>query len=64
MKQDTFFDVDEKGTEAAAITSFDVLLSYNPRPERAKIQFNCNRPFWFIIETEDNQPIFIVSKVE
>ena len=63
----TFIKVDEEGTEAAAATAVVMrCLDYTSTPE--KIYFmNVNRPFLFIIRTNDLPPghdILFITKVE
>src|SRR5262249_29715113 len=44
----TFIDVDEHGTEAAAVT-MPVLLGAAPRPMPERVYFTADRPFAFVI---------------
>ena len=49
VAQDYFIKVDEKGTEAAAVTSIvDEIKMISPDPED-RFKMNCNRPFAFAI---------------
>ena len=57
----TFVDVDEKGTEAAAVTIVD-MKAYGTLPKA--IDFTADRPFIFAIrETSTNALLFIGNKV-
>ncbi|SMP63993.1 serpin family protein [Anoxynatronum buryatiense] len=62
VKHKSFIDVDEKGTEAAAVTSVEI------RVESAMIDFfemNVNRPFFFMIhDRETNEVLFTGSVVD
>ena len=59
--QKTFIQVDEQGTEAAAVTA--VVLKECCVAEPKEIRVNCNRPFWFILALE-GAPIFVSSIIE
>lgn len=60
VKQNTFVAVDEKGTEAAAVTTIGIeLTSFNPvLPE-----FICNRPFAFFISEKQSNTILFAGKI-
>ncbi len=59
VKQNTFVAVDEKGTEAAAVTTIGVEVTSVPvYPE-----FICNRPFLFIISEKQSNTILFAGKV-
>ena len=63
VKQKTFIDVNEKGTEAAAVT-FIGFLTTAYRPEPRTVDFFANRPFLFTIrETSTGAVIFMGQKV-
>lgn len=60
VKHKTFIDVNEEGTEAAAVTSVGIgTTSYSPEPE-----FHAIRPFLFFITEEDTGAILFAGKVE
>ena len=46
--QKTFIQVDEKGTEAAAVTAVKMLTSASRKQEQ-ETQMICDRPFWFLL---------------
>jgi serpin B len=48
VQQDAVIKVDEKGSEAAAVTSAGVLGATAVMPNRV-IQFHCDRPFIYLI---------------
>jgi serine protease inhibitor len=59
VKQDTFVAVDEKGTEAAAVTTIGIVLTSMPiHPEMI-----CNRPFLFVISESSSKTIQFIGKV-
>lgn len=59
VKQNTFVAVDEKGTEAAAVTTIGVELTSMPiLPE-----FICNRPFAFFISEKQSNTILFAGKI-
>ncbi|MCF8323707.1 MAG: serpin family protein [Leadbetterella sp.] len=59
VKQDTFVAVDEKGTEAAAVTTIGIVLTSLPvYPE-----FICNKPFAFLITEKTSNTIMFIGKV-
>lgn len=59
VKQNTFVSVDEKGTEAAAVTTIGIEVTSVPvYPE-----FICNRPFLFIISEKQSNTILFAGKI-
>ena len=52
----TFVEVDEKGTEAAAATAVEVDLGISP-------DFIGNRPFFFVIRDDRTGTILFMGKV-
>ena len=59
VKQNTFVAVDEKGTEAAAVTTIGIELTSVPiMPE-----FICNRPFAFFISEKQSNTILFAGKI-
>lgn len=59
VKQDTFVAVDEKGTEAAAVTTIGIKLTSMPfYPEIV-----CDRPFAFLITEKTSNTIMFIGKV-
>ena len=66
VKQKTFIDVNEKGTEAAAVTFIGmVTTSVGPGSEPRRVDFFADRPFLFIIrENSTGAVLFIGQKVK
>lgn len=59
VKQNTFVAIDEKGTEAAAVTTIGIELTSAPiLPE-----FICNRPFVFFISEKQSNTILFAGKI-
>jgi len=59
VKQNTFVAIDEKGTEAAAVTTIGIELTSAPiMPE-----FICNRPFVFFISEKQSNTILFAGKI-
>lgn len=65
VKQKTFIDVNEKGTEAAAVTFIGfVATSIGPAPQKKFVEFHADRPFIFVIrEKSTGAVLFIGQKV-
>lgn len=62
VKHKTFIDVNEKGTEAAAVTVVAIeLTSVGPSQN---IQFNVNRPFLYAITEKDTNAILFIGTVK
>lgn len=57
----TFCEVNEEGTEAAAVTIVDMELTSAPAPEYAV--FNANRPFIFMIRENSTGLILFIGKM-
>lgn len=61
VKHKTFIDVNEEGTEAAAVTSVSIgVTSVGP----GGLEFHVTRPFLFFITEEDTGAILFAGKVE
>ena len=60
VKQNTFIAVDEKGTEAAAVTTIGISLTSAPINEP---EFFCNRPFLFAIHEKTTGQVIFVGKI-
>ena len=59
VKQNTFLTVDEKGTEAAAVTTIEIKITSAPILPK----FICNRPFAFLISEKQSNTILFVGKI-
>ncbi|UHG91290.1 serpin family protein [Spirosoma oryzicola] len=57
VKQNTFVAVDEKGTEAAAVTTGGVSTTSIPMPKL------CDRPFVFVIHEKSSGTVLFVGKI-
>jgi serine protease inhibitor len=63
VKHKTFIEVDEEGTEAAAVTIIGFeYTSVNP-DEPQKIYFHCTKPFLYAITEKDTGAILFMGKV-
>lgn len=63
VRQKTFIEVDEKGTEAAAVTIIGFgTTSVNPHGPQ-KINFHCTKPFLYAITEKDTGAILFMGKV-
>lgn len=61
VKQKTFIDVNEEGTEAAAVTSAEMVTeSFSPD---GKFQMEVNRPFFFAITDEKTGTILFIGTI-
>jgi serpin B len=61
VKQDTFVEVNEEGTEAAAITVVGMLGTSAGRPQ--VIPFHVNRPFIYMIKEKSTGAILFMGKM-
>jgi serpin B len=57
VKQNTFVAVDEKGTEAAAVTTGGISVTSAPMPTL------CNRPFLFVIHEKKSGTVLFVGRI-
>ena len=57
VKHKTFVEVNEEGTEAAAVTSVGIGVTSVPQ------SFNVNRPFIFMIREQNSGAILFMGKV-
>ena len=62
VKHKTFIEVNEKGTEAAAVTSVGMVVTSIGPP--TNVQFNVNRPFFYAICEEDTNAILFMGTVK
>jgi serpin B len=64
VKQKTFIEVNEEGTEAAAVTSVEMLLtSAGPYDPLQPVTFRANRPFLFLIQENSSGVILFMGKI-
>ncbi|MDR1882180.1 MAG: serpin family protein [Prevotella sp.] len=62
VKQKTFVEVNEEGTEAAAVTIIDMEMTALPDPEAYR--FHVNRPFLYFIKEKSSGVIFFVGAMK
>ena len=58
--QGTFIQFDEKGTEAAAVTAFGVVVTSVPPPP---LEFRVDRPFLLVLRDEGSGAILFVARI-
>ena len=64
VKQKTFIDVNEKGTEAAAVTFIGFVTTAAMPPQKKSVEFHADSPFIFLIrERSTGAVLFIGQKV-
>jgi len=63
VKHKTFVEVNEEGTEAAAVTSIGFETTSTPGEEPEPIVFEVNRPFVFAIREKDTGSILFIGKI-
>ena len=61
VKQKTFIDVNEEGTEAAAVTSIEVVLASAPIDDSFIMEVN--RPFFFTITDDETDAILFMGSI-
>ena len=61
IKQKTFIDVNEQGTEAAAVTSVEMVLEMASADE--PFYMNVNRPFFIAITDEETGTILFIGRI-
>jgi serine protease inhibitor len=59
VKQNTFLAIDEKGTEAAAVTNIGIVVTSIPN----YTEFIVNRPFLFVISEKQSNSILFTGKI-
>jgi serpin B len=63
-KQKTFIEVNEVGTEAAAVTQIGMdLTAAGPPPEPEKVTFRADRPFLFAIRENSTDTLLFLGKI-
>ena len=63
VKQKTFIDVNEKGTEAAAVTFIGMMAtSVGPAPQKRFVEFHADRPFVFVIREKSTGAILFIGQ--
>lgn len=59
----SFVEVNEEGTEAAAATAV-IMKNYSAEPSDTPVEFRADHPFIFVIEHEESGQILFMGKVE
>jgi len=59
----TYIDVNEKGTEAAAATSVEMMLLSAPEPEEEMFKMIVDRPFVFTIDDKESGEILFIGAI-
>ena len=62
VKHKTFIEVNEEGTEAAAVTSIGIRIT-SVEPENMPYNMNVNRPFFFAIRDDVTETILFMGNV-
>ncbi|MDR0507815.1 MAG: serpin family protein [Dysgonamonadaceae bacterium] len=63
VKQKTFIEVNEEGTEAAAVTSAEMALASAEGSPLQPVTFRANRPFLFLIQENSSGAILFMGKI-
>ena len=63
VKHKTFVEVDEEGTEAAAVTIIGFETTDVDPANKDKISFHCTKPFFFVITEKSTGAILFMGKV-
>ncbi len=65
IKQKTFIEVNEEGTEAAAVTVIEMYTSAGPSETQSiPIQFFANRPFLYLIKEKSTGAILFIGRMD
>lgn len=64
VKHKTYVDVNEEGTEAAAVTSIGVVGSVALSPAEKIFYMEVNRPFFFVIRDNQTQEILFMGTIQ
>lgn len=59
VKQQNYIDVNEEGIEAAAYTQVECGVTSMPPQNLEKIEFKLNRPFIYVLMSNDNTVLFV-----
>ncbi|CAL6014712.1 Serpin_1 [Hexamita inflata] len=62
--QKTFINIDESGTEAAAVSAVFMRRTSSGAPQKVVEKMDCDRPFWFLILNEEGAVVFVTSVVD
>lgn len=64
VKQKTFIDVHEEGTEAAAVTNVEMVLTSAPIDEEAPFYMEINQPFLLVIQDDESKQILFIGAIQ
>jgi serpin B len=64
IKQKTFVEVNEEGTEAAAVTVIEMFTSSGPGTPSAPVPFFANRPFLYLIKEKSTGVILFIGRMD
>jgi serine protease inhibitor len=59
----TFVEVNEEGTEAAAVTVVEIIETAYPGPQEQPVYFYVDRPFVFVIKERDTGAMLFIGRV-
>ncbi|CAL6029800.1 Serpin_1 [Hexamita inflata] len=62
--QKTFINIDESGTEAAAVSAVFMRRTSSGAPQKVVEKMDCDRPFWFLILNEEGAVVFVTSVID
>jgi len=63
VKHKTYVDVNEEGTEAAAVTSVGVGIT-SVQPVQKTFYMEVNRPFFFVIRDNQTQEVLFMGTIQ
>jgi serpin B len=63
VRQKTFVSIDEKGGEAAAVTSVEIIATSAGLPNPPKVVFRADRPFLFAIRENSTGVVLFMGKI-
>lgn len=63
VRQANYFGVDEKGVEAAGVTSIEFGLTAGPDGAAGETEFHVTRPFLFVLQEKSSGTILFLGKV-
>jgi serpin B len=64
VKHKTYIDVNEEGTEAAAVTNLGMVGATAPSPDKKTFYMEVNRPFFFVIRDNQTQEILFMGTIQ
>jgi len=64
IKQKTFVEVNEEGTEAAAVTSIEIWVTSIAPPEISYVPFFADRPFLYLIKEKSTGVILFIGRMD